>query len=66
MTDPTESTDITVQATTIQFQEYKDCGWVWSLGKDSHIVFWPTSKPNAFHRFTQRILLGIYWRKTDD
>jgi hypothetical protein len=45
--------------------ENKSCGWHWQLGKDSNIRFYPTGKPNAFHRTMQRLLLGIYWHKTE-
>lgn len=42
---------------------HSTCGWTWSLAKDDGIVFRPTARPNRFHRFMQRVFLGIIWTK---
>jgi hypothetical protein len=35
----------------------------YSLGPDFRVQYMATHYPNAVHRFFQRWLLGIYWRK---
>lgn len=39
--------------------------WSWSFGPDFSIRWTPAlgDEPNAFHRWMQRVCLGIYWRK---
>lgn len=36
---------------------------IYSLDPDFHIRYLATHYPNGIHRFFQRWLLGIYWRK---
>jgi hypothetical protein len=37
--------------------------WTFTLSKDSNVQFHTDKAPNAFGRFMQKILLGIYWKK---
>jgi len=37
--------------------------WGFLLSKNSDVLFCVPKGPCRFHRFMQRILLGIYWKK---
>ena len=36
--------------------------WAWSFDPSFAIRFHVPRHPNRFHRFMQRVLLGIHWR----
>lgn len=36
---------------------------MYSMDKNFMFVYEVSFYPNAFHRFFQRVILGIYWRK---
>lgn len=37
--------------------------WKWCLNGNWDITFFQVTAPNRFHRFMQRLILGIYWVK---
>ena len=37
--------------------------WKWTLADSDDIVFFCQVPPNRFHRFMQKIMLGIYWEE---
>ena len=37
--------------------------WYFSLEPEHHVRFHTPRPPNRFHRWMQRVLLGIYWGK---
>ncbi len=46
---------------------YKLPDWYWSLDSKGSIRFGPEggSAPNAFHRWMQRVFLGIRWERAE-
>jgi len=50
-----------------EFFKYPPCEWTWRLTPSKkEITFLVPTAPNAFHRFMQRVCLGIVWERVTE